>query len=265
MKNDRIINVKRKVFDEIVILVWPVIASAVSIVFQVNFLLSTILFYIVPSVYLSFRLPYTIKKSLSISFGALPVLLVTDWIAVKTGTWYFPTSVFNHRLFGTTVFEVVLWLFAYVYFVVLFYEYFLDSRLREKKFHPRFKFFIIGSITLFLFFLITLFVTGAFFEIPYVYLVFGIIFCFIPIPIFLFKFPRLLNRIVILVVYFFTTSLLWEIIALKLNQWTFPGSYFVGWVEVLNVRFPIEEFLVWIVLGSAAVIVWYEYLEDDCK
>lgn len=256
---------KQRKFDWILIIIWPIIASVISMFWQVNFFVSTILFYVLPSIYISLRNPKYVKKALYMALIGLPILLITDWIAVKTGTWFFPTSIFDSRLFGTTVFEVVLWLFMYVYFVMVFYEYFLDRHFDNKPIHRRFKYMIFVVMLFFVIFLMSMFVTGTFVKIPYIYLIFGFIFCFIPIPLILFKFPKLITKVLQATIYFAASSFLWEIVALKLNQWTFPGNYFIGWLEIANVKFPLEEFLVWIVLGSAAVIVWYEYFDDDCK
>ncbi len=256
---------KRKRLDLILLILWPIIASLASIWFNLNFFTSTILFYLLPSLYISWRCPQLIRKTLKVCFVVLPILLITDWIAVKTGVWYFPTSIFSGRLFGTTVFEVVFWFFLFVYFVIVFYEYFFDSHVKEERPHKGFKYLALITAICFTIFLLLLFTLGTFVQIPYIYFIFGIIFCFIPIPLILFKFPRLLTKFVQVTVYFFLSSFLWEIVALKLNQWTFPGKDFIGWVEIFDVRFPIEELLVWIVLGATSIVAWYEYFDDDCK
>lgn len=255
----------KKKYDWILIIIWPIIASVASLFFNANFFTSTVLFYVLPSIYISVKKPDFIKKALSMATAGLPILLITDWIAVKTGTWYFPTSIFASRLFGTTVFEVVLWLFMYVYFVLIFYEYFLEKHCTDRLPHRRFKYLIMIFMLLFSMFIISLVTTGTFIEIHYIYLIFGFAFCFIPIPLILLKFPKLITKVAQATIYFTASSFLWEIVALRLKQWTFPGKYFIGWFEVLGVRFPFEEFIVWIVLGSAAVIVWYEYFDDDQK
>jgi hypothetical protein len=49
-----------------------------------------------------------------------------------------------------------------------------------------------------------------------------------------------------------------------LGQWSFPGK-FIGWIDLFGVRFPFEEFLIWIVLGAAGVLAWYELFDDRTK
>lgn len=256
---------KKKHVDLILLFVWQILSAGVSYIFKANFFVSTTLFYVLPSIFLSFREPKSIVKTLKFSAVGLPILLITDWIAVSTGTWYFPTSIFKWRLFGVTVFEVVLWLFVYIYFVVVFYEYFVDRKDYPNKHRKLFKYFVVATVVLFMLFILSVLLTGTFIKVPYIYLIFGVVFCFIPIPLILYKFPNLLSKLITVTVFFVTTSFLWEIVALKLNQWTFPGHYFVGWIEIFNVRFPLEELTVWIVFGSVSVVLLYEYFYDDMR
>lgn len=249
--------------DWIVIISWPILACFISLLLQANFFLSTLLFYGIPALYLSLRKIQFIKKYLIVSLVTLPMLLVVDFIAVKTGTWYFPFSIFQERLFGTTTFEVVFWLFIYVYFVIAFYEFFLETKCNQKLSNPKLKYVFIGFLALFLIFLITFVLTGTFIEVPYFYLVFGILFAIIPIVSVLYKFPNLFTKFAQATVYFALTGFLWELTALQLNQWQFPGSSFIGWIQISHLRFPLEELFVWIILGAAAILSWYEFFDDD--
>ena len=192
--------------DWVFIIIWPIIASVVSLVCRANFFISTTLFYIIPSIYISYRHRAFIKKTLIVSLVTLPMLLVVDYIAVKTGTWFFPTSIFNERLFGTTVFEVVLWLFAYVYTVIIFYEYFLEHACKSHFTNKKLKYVFIGFSLLFSIFLLSLLITGSFIHIPYFYLTFGIIFGVIPIGVALLRSPKLLTKFVAVTAYFSLSS-----------------------------------------------------------
>ena len=63
--------------------------------------------------------------------------------------------------------------------------------------------------------------------------------------------------------FFLFYSLLYEITAMKLGWWSFPGEY-IGLVTILE-TFPIEEFIFWILLFAMAVLTFFEYTEDDEK
>ena len=99
-------------------------------------------------------------------------------------------------------------------------------------------------VSIFILFIITLLYSYTFVKIPYIYLILGIIFAVIPVMFVIYKFPNLLTRFIEITVYFSLFSFAWEIIALKLHQWEFPGHYFIGWIKVFGVQFPFEEFLV---------------------
>ena len=256
---------QQKRFDLVVLILWPIAAALASLFLQANFFYAIILFFLAPSIYLSYRHPKFIRKSLIVSFVPIPFLVVVEWIAGATGQWIFPISVFSSRLFGFVPFDVFLWYFVWIFYIVMFYEYFIDEHCRRIFSSRRLKYAFIAFLCIFCYFLLQLFVTGTFIKVPYFYLWWGIIFGIIPIIIFLFRFPNLVGKLTQATIYFSFVSFLWEMVALRLNHWQFPGPNFIGWVEVGGVRFPFEEFLVWIIQGAAAILVWYEFFDDDRK
>ena len=98
-------------------------------------------------------------------------------------------------------------------------------------------------------------------------LIFGseLFFFIVPAITFLSLFPRLLSKYVKTASYFFLLSILFELTGLQLNQWTFPGSNFIGWVELFGHRFPFEEFFFGFVMGAISVLTYYEFFDDDRK
>ena len=56
----------------------------------------------------------------------------------------------------------------------------------------------------------------------------------------------------------------YELTALHLNQWHFPGQY-VGLVRFGSVTLPIEEFVIWILMSSMIVLSYYELYVDDLR
>jgi hypothetical protein len=75
---------------------------------------------------------------------------------------------------------------------------------------------------------------------------------------------RLIPKIVKVGVYFLLLSILYEYVANKNNNWFFPGNNFVGYVSVLDIKFPLEEFL-WLFFAVPAIVTYYEFLADDEK
>lgn len=99
--------------------------------------------------------------------------------------------------------------------------------------------------------------------IPYFYFVLMIVLGIIPLVAFLILYPSFWYRFTTIAVYMAFVNFLHEISALGMNQWSFPGKNFIGWVEVLSYRLPLEEFLLWIMCSSMFVLAWYEYFVDD--
>jgi len=251
--------------DLTIILVWPVFATLISYYLRVNFFIGTVLYFGLPAIYLSFKKKEFIHKALALAGTALPILVVIDYIAVTTGTWFFPTSIFSYRIFGVVTFEVLFWYFSYAYFIVMFYEAFLDKHCKHVLTTRQLKNLFIFFVLILAIFLWTVWTKGSFIKIPYWYMVIGIIFAIIPISVTLFRFPKLLKKFFQATIYFAYLSFLWELVAVYHKQWTFPGNSFVGWVTIFGIRFPFEELFVWIILGAAGILSWYEFFDDDHK
>lgn len=58
--------------------------------------------------------------------------------------------------------------------------------------------------------------------------------------------------------------MIYEIIALKIKLWSFPGEY-SGFINIFGVGIPLEEFVLWVVLGGASVATYFETFVDDLK
>lgn len=76
--------------------------------------------------------------------------------------------------------------------------------------------------------------------------------------------PRLLAKFLKTSAFFFALYLIYELTALELGQWYFPGQY-VGWVELRGVRFPLEELFFWMILSAFTILALYEGFVDDEK
>lgn len=247
--------------DELLLWVWPVVAAIVSLLVNANFFVGICLFLILPGLFLSVRNPKYVLKSLLFSFVAIIAFIVIDYISVKGGQWFFPHSVIPYRLFGVVAFEGVLWTFTWIYFIIMYYEYFLEEHTPRLYYRPL-KYLFIAFLILLTAFLVVKNINDSLLNIPYSYLIVGIIFTIIPLVCTLLKFPNLFSKFMRVAVYFALFSLVWELVAVPLGQWSFPGR-FIGWIELFGVRFPFEEFLVWILLGSIGVLSWYEVFDDE--
>ena len=98
-------------------------------------------------------------------------------------------------------------------------------------------------------------------EINYFYLKIGFALVLPAVLFLLFKFPDFYIKFFWTGIYFFFLSLIYEFTALILGQWTFPAeNQFIGYIGFGAVRFPLEELIFWIALGSVAASVYYALL-----
>jgi len=184
-------------------------------------------------------------------------------MAVLDKSWYVPNTVFGSRLFGIIPYEDYIWAFFFVYLIVVFYEYFLDNGIRGDRLSKKVLYMILlFNFLLFIFFLI-LKVDPDLLHVEYFYLKGGIIVALTPLLLVFSFFPALLKKCFATVAYFSPLFLSFELSGLHANQWEFNEGKFVGFVGISGLRFPIEELVFWIILGSVWILSYYEYFADD--
>lgn len=259
-------KIKPHKIDVFLIILFPVLATLLTLIFHTNFLISTLLFFGIPSLYLSFRKPGIVSKSLIFAaIFSVPFSLVVDYLAVVDKSWFVPNTIFGSRFLGVIPIEDFVWGFLWVFFATLFYEYFLDRGSGKDRINKNIKYLIIFLLSLLIIFFLFLFISPDLLNIKYFYLKVGIVLVLVPVITVLSFFPKLAGKYLKIGVYFFGLSLLFELVGLRTNQWTFPGSHFIGYIELFGLKFPFEEFLFWLVLGVAAVLSYYEFFVDDKK
>jgi hypothetical protein len=252
---------KRQRIDLTIILVWPIIASLLSFLLQVNVLGATILFMVLPGVYLSIIDRKCVPRAALFSLIALPLVFTVEYFAIKNGAWFFrPEALILPDLLGTVAFEAVIWYFSWIYLIIMFYEHFLDKDAHTKLGSPRLKYLIFAFMILFLV-LLFLVLNKLSTTIPYYYFFMGFIMLGLPIPLILFKFPQLFTKLAKITLYFTYMHLTLDLTEISLGHWYYPGQ-FIGWFELFGLRLPVEELAFFVVLSAAAVISWYQYFDE---
>lgn len=254
-----------KKIDIAVLIIAPLMAMIISIILKANFLLSTLLFFGIPDIYLSVRNTQAIKKSLvfSILVGGVGSLVI-DYFATTNGSWFIPDSIFSFRIFDIVPIDDLVWGFLLVFNIIMFYEHLLDKGKHNVK-DTKLKYLVVLVIfTLLAFFSIYAF-KPSLFEIDYFYIKAGIIIVFLPTISFLSIFPKLISKYVKTGAYFFAQGIIFELTALHLNQWEFNSSEYIGWIELNSLRFPIEELIFWMILFAICMLSYYEFFYDDRK
>lgn len=250
--------------DYAVIIATPIIATLVTILFRTNQITSLFFFFILPALYLTFRQPRYFKKVLVILICAIPFTIIIDYFAMKDSSWWVET-VFPFRIFGFIPLEDFIWVTVWFYYVIAFYEYFIDHShfKKDTPINRKAKLLISGWYGSLLIFSILYLILQSRLYVPYFYLVFPIVIGGPPLILLLYRRPQILYKFAKAIAYFFAVNFLHEISALSAGQWSFPGAHFIGWVQFLNFRFPLEELTMWMFFGAALLLAYYEIAVDD--
>ena len=136
---------KKQRIDLVILLLWPIISTIVSFVFKIGNVASIILFLGMPCIYLTIKAKSHVFKSL---YFALPVSIIAmlsiDYIAQKSGSWkMYPNSILPFKFFSIVTFEVVLWAFLSIYFIIMFYEYFIHHEFVKRNWNPKMRYLLV--------------------------------------------------------------------------------------------------------------------------
>lgn len=254
-----------KLADIAVMLVLPAAATMATVTFRTNLFVSILLYFGLPSVYLMARNPGIVAKGLRFALiFFIPLSLFFDTLAAINGAYIIPDTIFPFRVLGISTVELYLYAFFWILFPVLFYEHFFDKGTRGDTLSSRTKYLVYIMSVLAFAVVILFYARQDWLRIPYCYFVLAAPFIFIPVVLFLWRYPEFLKRNVLIAAYFFTFMLVFELAALHNEQWIFPGQ-FVGMVSVLGYAFPFEELFFWMIFGTPALLVYYEFFADNRK
>jgi|GEM_PF-4108317 len=229
----------------------------VCLYLKVNYLTSIVFFLIIPSLYLSLISKGSAKKAAVFSLAMLGIPLVIDGILILNNAWLVQTM-FSFKVLSLIPVEDFFFSFFSLYLIVMLYEYFTRSS-REEKTVSASKNLAIISIVLVAVFLYLHAADPGVFHIPYAYAsVFFFAGC-LPVVLFLFSHPRFLKGFSSVSVLYFFFAVFYEIVALKIGVWSFPGTEYISRISFLGVQFPLEEFLFFLIALPAGVLTYYEF------
>jgi hypothetical protein len=246
-------------FDLTALIILPLIGLLLSVWLNLPFFFSSLLYGGLPAIYLSISTPRVVLRAAIFSiifFVGLGILL--DHLAVIDRSWYVPT-IFPFRILGNVPIEDATWAFVYFYLIIMFYEHFFD-RGRHKLVDQRFK---LALVLLVVIVLLSLLFYASNLSIPYFYLWLDIIGFIIPATVFIYGHQKIFTKVFRASAYFFALGIIYEITALRLGWWKFPGTHFIGWITIFGNSLPIEEFLAFVILPVAWVITYYDFFDDS--
>jgi hypothetical protein len=96
----------------------------------------------------------------------------------------------------------------------------------------------------------------------YPYLVIGVI-AIIPLLYLSIKNPKIMSKFLFIGTYFFIYYFVFEMLAVYKSYWIYPGNNYIGWIQILNLRFPFEEMFFWMMLYASTIVSYYELFIDD--
>jgi hypothetical protein len=265
-----------KKIDWAVVILMPIFVTIISLWLDLNFVVSTFLFFGMPAIYLVLRNKSILKRTVLFTIlFSIPLTFIIEYLIAKDGAWYIVNTFFPFRLFDIVVIEEFLWAFLWVFYIVIFYKYFFDKKTRKSIFtfwrrteglvNKRMIYLSIALFTFLLVFVTIVIFIPEYVQLNYAYLLIGSVVAFIPLVTFLLVFPNFLSRFFGLAVYFCFHAVLVEYVGLKLGYWIFPATHVLGMVNFFGFSMPIEEFLVYFVFLNAAVIAYYEFFDDDLR
>ena len=262
----KISSQKRRLLDLLAVVLLVLLASYITIFFTPNFLISSLLFFGLPSLYLLARKPVELKKGL---YGAFLIGVVWgfsfDYLAEFNHAWGWSINTnlaIPLHILGVVSLDILIWYFLWIFLVIIFYEYFAEHD-SSKKISPRyFRTLGIGVIVAVVVVLLSK-TAPDLLTFSYTYLILGIL-TLIPFSVIVIRRPSIFPKVMEIIPFFIFLYLVFELTALRTSLWSFPGQY-IGFVNIIGQRFPFEEMIFWIVISSAIAASYHEYVVDDNK
>lgn len=221
----------------------------------------TVLIVLVPPTVLNFLwLKRSRIKVAVFAFVAVILFAPPVEIAARLANVWEVQTVFPEFL-GLVSVENMLFAFINFFWVLTFYEYFVD-RDTDGKISKRYK-YLVGSFCIFSVFFFVLYfynqqlVTLNYFQIAFFTLI-------IPSLIIFTKKPQLIKKTVLTTVFFALVFFVYELVAIKIGNWWWPGEYWLTfnvWGEV----FPVDDIIIWYFLSTPTLIGGYEFFADDWR
>ncbi|HOY56485.1 MAG TPA: hypothetical protein PLH37_03670 [bacterium] len=165
------------------------------------------------------------------------------------------------RPFGIMPLENILFAFLNFFWVLSFYEYFVDHD-RKKKVSKKFK-YLVG-----LYCLMAVIIFSLFF---YNYNLVTLNYCVLSVPILIlpsliifYSHPNLLKKTILPTLFFAIIFFVYETTSLIVGNWWWPGEYLIN-LNLLGHRFPLDDIVIWYFLSTPTLIGGYEFFMDDGK
>lgn len=169
-------------------------------------------------------------------------------------------SIFE-RPFGLIPLENMLFAFLNFFWVLCFYEYFIDKDRKETA-NQKFKYLIalylvFASLVYSLFFYNRQLVASNYATIAVIILI-------VPGILIFWQNPKLLKKTILPTIFFALVFFFYELVSLRLGSWFWPGNYLLP-IKVEGQVFPLDDIIIWYFLSTPVLIGGYEFFVDNDK
>lgn len=253
--------------DFIVVVGMVLLFIPTAIFFKAGPLTATILFFAVPALYLLIRQPKQLKRLAATLLVGMIASIAFDLVAEYNNAWIWSPinqPLFPYKLFGIIWVDVLIWYFFWILITIVYYEHFFErKKFESEKISPQFKKLIIFFSAVLILTVALYYLRPEALKFKYAYLYLGLLIS-TPLYYLIYKKSRLAGKLLKAGLFSIFLFLSYELTALYLDLWRFPGNY-IGQVQLFGIAFPFEEFVFWIILGAPASLSFYELYVDDGK
>jgi hypothetical protein len=239
---------------------YVLLACLVVYLWRPVYLVSILIVLLPPSLVNFFWLKESRKKVLFFSAATTLLFALPVELSARLADAWDVQSVLP-RIFGIAPLENLLFAFLNFFWVLSFYEYFIDKDRSSKisKWFVRLIFiYCIISLGVFTFYFVDRqLITLSYHELALIILLLpGVI-------LFYFR-PKLLKKVWLPTVFFALVFFVYEVVSLLVGSWWWPGDYLLS-ISILGHTFPLDDVIIWYILSTPVLIAGYEFFADDKK
>lgn len=247
--------------SQLIFLSGYVLLSSLAVYFFRPVYLFSLAIVIVPPAIINFlwlkksRFKIFLFSLVSLVLFAFPIELATRLANVWDVQSIFP------RPFGLIPLENMIFAFLNFFWVLSFYEYFVDfdkTKNISKKFKVLTGLYIVLSVVVY----------GLFSYnknlIAVNYLTMAVPILIVPMAIIFWRNPHLLPKTILPTIFFAMVFFIYEAISLQIGSWWWPGNYLYS-INFYGKIFPLDDIIIWYFLSTPALIGGYEFFADDFK
>lgn len=251
---------KNKRLKLIGLFVYVLIACIILYITKLTYFFSILLILFPPSIANFLWLKHSRKKILIFSIVSTFLFAFAIELSSRLANTWDVQSILP-RILGVIPLENMLFAFLNIFWVLCFYEYFVDddTTIRISK---KFKYLII------LFCLFSLIIFSLYFynssTIKMSYFTTAIIILIIPSIIIFGRNPRLLKKTILPTLFFAIVFFIYELVSINIGSWWWPGEYIKSFI-IFGKVFPLDDIIIWYFLSTITLIGGYEFFADDGK